>query len=100
MRKPDALPPSRIVQLTLAVLAFSACDSASHVAEKPTSTASTTAGGAAANSGGFVGRDEAKAERLAVVNQPAALAASAAPLTAQAAAVNAAGARADASLGT
>jgi len=100
MRKPNALPPSRIVLLTLAVLAFSACDSASHVAEKPMTAASTTAGGAAANSGGFVGRDEAKAERLAVVNQRATLAATAAPPAAQAAAVDAAGARADASLGT
>jgi hypothetical protein len=102
MRKPNALPPSRIVQLTLAVLAFSACDSASHVAEKPTSTVAGTASGAAANVGSFAGRDEAIAERLAIVNRPASMTASApasVPM-AQAAASDAAGTRSDVSLGT
>ena len=62
MRKPSALPPSRIIQLALAVLAFSACDSASRVAEKPMSTASTSGSGAASYSVGFAGRDEARLE--------------------------------------
>ena len=102
MRKPSALPASRIIQLTLAVIAFSACDSASHVAEKPASIASSTGSGAAANVGGFAGRDEAKAERLAVVDQTAPPSAStlASPAVAQATASDAAGARADVSLGT
>jgi hypothetical protein len=86
--------------LALAVLAFSACDSASHVAEQPVSTTSTT--GPAANDGGFAGRDEAKAERLAVVGQSRPLAArvAAAPPVAQAVGADAVGARADVSLGT
>jgi hypothetical protein len=100
MRKPNALPPSRIVQLTLAVLAFSACDSASRVAEKPMSTASTSGSGAAANVGSLEARDEAKVERLRVTNQAAAVAAPAAPPTAQVAASDAAGARSDVLLGT
>jgi hypothetical protein len=102
MRKPSALPPSRIVQLTLAVLAFSACDRASPVAEKAMSTASTSGSGVAANTGGFAGRDEAQAERLAVVNQAAPESPSAAPspVMARRDAADAAGARTDASLGT
>ena len=102
MRKPNALPPSRIVQLTLAVLAFSACDSGSPVAGKPASTDSVTGIGAAAIVGNFAGRDEAKAERLTVVNQSASLAATApaAPPMARATASDAAGARSDVSLGT
>jgi hypothetical protein len=87
--------------LALAALAFSACDSASHVAEKPMSITSTTGSDAAANVGGFAGRDEAKAERLAVVDQVRSGApAPAAPPVAQTAAADAAGARADVSLGT
>jgi hypothetical protein len=86
--------------LALAALAFSACDSASHVAEKPMSISSATGSDAAANVGGFAGRDEAKAERLAVVDQATPLAArvAAAPPVAQAA--DGVGARADVSLGT
>jgi hypothetical protein len=87
--------------LALAALAFSACDSASHVAEKPMSVSSATGSDAAANVGGFAGRDEAKAERLAVVDQARSGApAPAAPPVAQTAAADAAGARADVSLGT
>jgi hypothetical protein len=87
--------------LALAALAFSACDSASHVAEKPMSITSTTGSDAAANVGGFAGRDEAKAERLAVVDQArSGVPAPAAPPVAQTASADAAGARADVSLGT
>ena len=102
MRKPNALPPSRIVQLTLAVLAFSACDSASPVAGRTASTDSAMGSGAAATVGNFAGRDEARAERLAVVNQSASLAATApaSPPTARAAASDAAGTRSDVSFGT
>ena len=102
MRKPNAFPPSRIVQLTLAVLAFSACDSGSPVAGKPVSTDSVTGSGAATTIGNFAGRDEAKAERLAVVNQSASLTATApaSPPLARAAASDAGGARSDISLGT
>ena len=102
MRKPNALPPSRIVQLTLAVLAFSACDSASRVPSKPMTDSISSGSGAAGNVGSFAGRDEAVAERIAVVNRPASLAAPAPTSvpTAQAAASDAAGTRADISLGT
>ena len=102
MRKPNALSPSRIVQLTLAVLAFSACDSASPLAGKPASTDSATGSGAAATVGNIAGRDEARAERLAVVNQSAALAANApaSPPRERAAASDAAGVRSDISLTT
>ena len=101
MRKPSASPPSRIIQLMLAVIAFSACDSASHVAEKPVSVTSTTGSGAVADVGGFAGRDEAKTEQLAGANevrQLSAVAPASAPMAQ--AATDAAGARADATLGT
>jgi len=102
MRKPSALPPSRIVQLALAVLTFSACDRGVPTAGK--SSDSVSFGTAAtANVSGFAGRDEMRSQKLAVVDQaaPSAPAAEPAPMVArEAAAAGAAGARADASLGT
>ena len=102
MRKPSALPPSRIVQLTLAVLAFSACDRGVPTAGK--SSDSVSFGTAAtANVSGLAGRDEVRSQKLAVVDQaaPSAPAAEPAPMMArEAAAAGAAGARTDASLGT
>jgi hypothetical protein len=100
MRKPSALPPSRIVQLTLVLLALAACDRASPLAEKPTSAMSTAGSAVAANTGSFAGRDEAQAERIAVVSQAAPEAPSAAsPAMARRDAAEASGARTDASLG-
>ena len=102
MRKPSALPPSRIVQLALAVLTFSACDRGVPTAGK--SSDSVSFGTAAtANGSGFAGRDEMRSQMLAVVDQaaPSAPAAEPAPMVArEAAAAGAAGARTDASLGT
>jgi len=101
MRKPSALPPSRIVQLALAVLTFSACDRGVPTAGK--SSDSVSFGTAAtANVSGFAGRDEMRSQKLAVVDQaaPSAPAAEPAPMVAREAAAGAAGARADASLGT
>ena len=102
MRKPSALPPSRIVQLALAVLTFSACDRGVPTAGK--SSDSVSFGTAAtANVSGFAGRDEMRSQKLAVVDQaaPSAPAAEPAPMVArEAAAAGAAGARSDASLGT
>ena len=46
MRKPSAPPPRRIVQVALAVLAFSACDSASRVDGKATSDSAPSGSGA------------------------------------------------------
>lgn len=102
MRKPSALPPSRIVQLAVAVLAFSACDRGVPTAGK--SSDSVSFGTAAtANGSGFAGRDEMRSQKLAVVDQaaPSAPAAEPAPMMArEAAAAGATGARSDASLGT
>jgi len=102
MRKPSALPPSRIVQLTLAVLAFSACDRGVPTAGKSADGVSFGTA-ATANASGLAGRDEMRSQKLAVVDQaaPSAPAAEPAPMVArEAAAAGAAGARADASLGT
>lgn len=104
MRKPSALPPSRIIQLVLAVILFSACDSASHVDGKAMGDGVTSGSGAAANTAGFAARDEAalRLEGVAVVGQAAPAAPSEAPkpVMARVAAAEAAGARADVSLGT
>jgi hypothetical protein len=103
MRKPSALPPSRIVQLALAVLAFSACDSERSMKSPANTVSSTSLGdGAAANLGNFTGRDEAQLEKVAVVGQaaPESAPAPASVAMARRAASDAAGARADVSLGT
>jgi hypothetical protein len=101
MRKPSAFPTRRIVQLALAVLAFSACDSASRGDGKATSNSAPSGSGAAADVGGFAVRDEPKAEQLAVGERARTLSA-VVPASAPApqVAADAAGARADASLGT
>ena len=102
MRKPSALSPSRIVQLALAVLAFSACDRGVAGDGKSLSDSVSFGTGAGA-SVGFAGRDEAKAERLAIVNQsaPSAPSAAPAPMMARArATADAAAASAGVSLGT
>ena len=64
MRKPSAPPPRRIVQLALAVLAFSACDSASRADGKAMSESAPSGSGAVANVASFAGRDEPRAEQL------------------------------------
>ena len=103
MRKPSALSPSRIVQLALAILAFSACDRGVAGDGRSPSDSVSFGTGAGANVGGFAGRDEAKAERLAIVNQsaPSAPSAAPAPMMARAGATaDAAAANAGVSLGT
>ena len=102
MRKSSALSPSRIVQLSLAVLAFSACDSVSPAADRSMPVTGSSGSSAVGNVGGFAGRDEAKAEGLAIVSQEASAPQPAAPpaVMARRAMADGAGARADVSLGT
>ena len=103
MRKPSALPPSRIVQLALAVLAFSACDRGVPGDAKSMSDSVSFGTAAVGNASGFAGRDEAKVERLAIVNQAAPSTPSAAPapmMAREGAPADAAASRADVSLGT
>ena len=101
MRKPSALPPSRIVQLALAVLAFSACDRAVP-GDGKMSDSGSLGSAAVANASGFAGRDEATAQRLAVVDQaPKAAPSAPPPMMARAGvAAEAAASRNDVSLGT
>lgn len=89
MRKPSALPPSRIVQLALAVLAFSACGDPSRTASEGTSTDSVRDG--AGTIGAFTPRDQAKSERMSVAAQ---VAPAAAPAPSSDAASSGAGANA------
>jgi len=102
MRKPSALPPSRIVQAALIILAISACDSD----KSAQSTAATSAGaagdGAAASLGSFSGRDEMQSQKLAVANEAAPSAPTdASPFRARSSRpVLAAAPRSDVSLGT
>ena len=97
MRKPSALSKSRIVQSALVVLAMWACNSA----DRSTQTSAVTGDGAAANVGGFAGRDEAQLEKVAVANADAPSAPSAAsPVMARRASTSAAAPRSDVSLGT
>ena len=104
MRKPSALPPSRIIQLALAVILFSACDSASRVDGKAMGDGISSGSRSAPNTAGFVARDESalQLDGVAVVGQTAPAAPSEAPkpVMARVAAGEAAGARADVSLGT
>ena len=96
MRKPSAVPPSRIVQLAFAVLAFSACDKASPVNQAAMSGASRGEAGATS---AFVGNDQAQSEKVATVNE-AAPSAPAAMRRLSATASDATGGRGDVSLGT
>jgi hypothetical protein len=92
MRKPSAVPPSRIVQLALAVLVFSACD-------KSAMSTASTGDGSASSLRGFPGRDQLQSQKVAVVNEaaPSAAAAMGRPTTP---APDASGERGDVSLGT
>jgi len=109
MRKPSAALSSRIVQAAAVLLVVSACNSEkagladSSTSAIPTEGAVVGSIGAGASSDGFAARDEAREEKLSVVNQSAAAAApeaAPAPSLARArAAVSNAAVRADLSLG-
>ena len=113
MRKPSALPPSRIVQAALALLVATACgsdktslaDGPAQVSVGSTAGATGSVGGGASASDGFAGRDMAQEEKLSVMNQaaPAAAPAPAAPTLTRARPASAAarpeGSRADVALG-
>jgi hypothetical protein len=96
MRKPSAVPPSRIVQLALAVLAFSACDKSAPVDRAVMSTASRNDAGSAST---FSGRDQLQSQKVAVMNE-AAPSAPSERARASTAAPDASGGRGDVSLGT
>ena len=101
MRKPSALSPSRIVQTAVILLALVACDRAALSREDKATAASGSVGdGAAANVGGFAGRDEAQFQKLQAANEaaPASLAAPS-PVMARRAATDAVSPRTDVSLG-
>ncbi len=102
MRKPSAVPPSRIVQLSVAILVFAACTDASPRMDRAAATSSSVGDGAAASVGNFVGRDEATAQRLAVVDQAPKTApmAPASMMAREGVAAEAAASRTDVSLGT
>ena len=109
MRKPSTALSSRIVQAAAVLLLVSACDSEkAGVADGSTSAAVGSVGAATGNVGGgasspegFAARDEAREEKLSVVNQtaPTAAAAPAAPALERARAASNAATRADVSLG-
>jgi hypothetical protein len=109
MRKPSAVPSSRIIQAAAVLLLVSACSS-----EKagPTDAAASAVGSTGAvvgsvatgagTSDGFAARDEAQAAKLSVVNQDAAASAPAAapaPALERSSAASNVAARADVSLG-
>jgi hypothetical protein len=101
MRKPSAVPPSRIVQLVVAIVAFAACGDPSPRTDQTVATSSAVGQSAAANVGAFAGRDEMKSEQVMVDNQAAAPAVvPAAPAVARRAASDASAGRGDVSLGT
>ena len=110
MRKPSAALSSRILQTAAVLLVVSACNSErAGLADSSSSAVIRTDGavvgsiGAGASSDGYAARDEAREEKLSVVNQSAAAAApeaAPAPSLARArAAVSNAAARTDVSLG-
>jgi hypothetical protein len=96
MRKPSAIPPSRIVQLVVAVVLFAAC-SEQPASSDSSSMATASVGNGAGNIGSFSGRDAAKSEMMAVTAQSAP--AARAPSMMPAPAPEPAGQRADVSLG-
>lgn len=71
MRKSSAFSPSRIVQAALVVLAVAACDSERGAQTSAVTASSAQGDGAAANVGGFAGRDQAQFEKLSVANETA-----------------------------
>ena len=100
MRKPSAVPPSRIVQLALAVLAFSACTEKSAPGDRSAmATVSRNDDGAASIGAVAPGRDELQSQKVAVVNE-AAPSAPAAMVRRSAVTQDASGGRSDVSLGT
>jgi hypothetical protein len=109
MRKPSAVPSSRIIQAAAVLLLVSACSSekAGPPDAAPSSVGSTGAvvGSVATGAGtsdGFAARDEAQAAKLSVVNQDAAASAPAAapaPALERSSAASNVAARADVSLG-
>jgi hypothetical protein len=108
MRKPSAALSSRIVQTAAVLLVVSACNSEkAGLADRSTAGPIRTDGavvgsiGAGASAEGFASRDEAREEKLSVVNQAAPTVAAAAPpaMERARAAVSNAAARADVSLG-
>jgi hypothetical protein len=109
MRKPSAVPSSRIIQAAAVLLLVSACSSekagpadaaASAVGSTGAVVGSVATG--AGTSDGFAARDEAQAAKLSVVNQDAAASAPAAapaPALERSSAASNVAARADVSLG-
>ncbi len=73
MRKPSAPSPSRIIQVAvMMLLAVVACDKEGPSrADMARLDSSSKGDGASASVGGFAGRDEVRAERLAVTNEAA-----------------------------
>src|SRR5687767_13728479 len=77
MRKPSAALSSRIIQAAAVLLVVSACDSERSVADRALPAVGSdgavtgSVGGGASMPEGFAARDEAREEKLSVVNQSA-----------------------------